>query len=37
MTRSDYETGMTVTGDVGAWPRVPIHLGAEAASPLGAL
>jgi len=37
MTRSAYEQGVTLTGEVGASPRAPIHLTAEAASPLGAI
>jgi len=37
MTRPADEQGVTLTGEIGASPRAPIHLAAEAASPLGAI
>ncbi len=37
MTRSVYERVVTLSGEVGASPRAPIHFTAKAASPLGAI
>ncbi len=37
MTRSTYSRGVTLTGKLGAQPRAPIPLTAEAANLLGAI